>query len=636
MKLRRSYIAAFHDILMAALSFVLSLYLRLSENFADAFPYIIHGTLLFTVITALVFFNFKLYRGIWRFASLRDLIAITKAVTLAILIFIPAMFILTRLDGLPRSVLFINWMVLLALIGGPRFLYRIIKDRHLSLHDLSPAPASKSIPILLAGMNHHAELFLRQNAQGSSSQYEVVGIVDNDRTRTGSQIYGIRIYGDFHSLPKVIDKLKLLNKAPQKIILTSDYMDKNVIRELLSMADAHGLTLARLPKLTDFKDGAETKLEIKPVVLEDLLGRPQNTLDRAAMAALIAGNNILITGCGGTIGSELTRQIASYTPSHITLVELSEYNLYMIDKELEENFPSIPRSALIADIRSKELMDRIFRENKPTLVFHAAALKHVPIVEDNPEEAVLTNIIGTKNIADCCIAHHVHAMVLISTDKAVNPTNIMGATKRAAESYVQGLGNSLENTSTHFITVRFGNVLGSSGSVIPLFQRQLEQGGPLTVTHPNMERYFMTVREAVELVLQASVMGQRMTIKTVIFVLDMGEPVRINDLALQMIRMAGLRPDIDIKITYTGLRPGEKLYEELFYEAESPARTEHASIMLATPRSSDFALLCEAIEQARLSCYIHNHKVLAALGKIVPEYQKETQDSESGKIRHVT
>lgn len=558
-------------------------------------PYMLQGMVLFTSIAAIVFYYFHLHRGLWRYVSLRDLTEITKAVTLTILIFLPVLFIVNRLDGFPRSILFINWMVLLVLLGGPRFAYRMFRDRSLSLKVPLGDSAVKPIALLLVGINRNTELFLRQQHVGRS-EYNVVGIVDHDPSRMGSDLYGVKVCGTIAGIGEVIASLQKKGKAPQKLLLTSDHTDKTVLKMLLEVADSYGLTLARLPKLTDFKEGAETKLQIRPVLVEDLLGRAQNALDLEGLRQMIAGKNILITGCGGTIGSELTRQIASFHPARITLVELSEYNLYMIDKELEENFSELPRKAVIADIRNRASLEVVFTENKPELVFHAAALKHVPLMEENPEEAATTNILGTRNIADCCLAHQVQAMVMISTDKAVNPTNIMGATKRVAESYIQALGNSSKNAMTKFITVRFGNVLGSSGSVIPLFQRQLERGGPLTVTHPDMERYFMTVREAVELVLQASYMGQLRPQKTAIFVLDMGEPVRIMDLAHQMIRMAGLRPEIDIKVIHTGLRPGEKLYEELFYEAEMPDKTEHESIMLATPYKVEIGVVIGLIE----------------------------------------
>lgn len=622
LKLRRSYIAATHDICMAAASFVLSLYLRLGEQFAASPALLWQGTAVFTLVCASIFFAFKLHRRVWRYASFQDLVVITKAVTLSILVFLPAMFLLTRLEGMPRSVLFINWMLLLALLGGSRFLYRALKEKQL-VFDMAPASHQPMrIPILLAGMNSNAELFLREVSQGRSPDYEVVGIVDADKSRYGSHIYGIKIYGDFDSIPKIATKLKRRGKTPRKIILTDDNIDKALLRQLLSIADMEGMTLARLPKLTDFKDTDRgARLELKPLVIEDLLGRSQNRLDRGAMQALIQGKRVLVTGGGGTIGSELTRQIAGYNPAHITIIDNSEYNLYAIDKEMEERYPTVARRALVGDIRNLEMLQLAFREALPELVFHAAALKHVPIVEDNMHEAVLTNIIGTKNIADCCLAFGVAGMVLISTDKAVNPTNIMGATKRVAESYTQALGHDSSNHSTTFMTVRFGNVLGSSGSVIPLFQRQLAEGGPITVTHPDMVRYFMTVREAVELVLQASVMGMESS-QSAIFVLDMGEPVKITDLATQMIKMAGLRPQQDIQIVYTGLRPGEKLFEELFHASESLLKTAHEGIMLAAPRLTELTVLKAQLGQIHDASRVYNtEEAIRVLKALVPEYQ---------------
>lgn len=610
---------------MAAASFVFSLYLRLGDRFDESIDLVWQGAAVFAATCAVIFFAFKLHRRVWRYASLHDLVVMTKAVTLSILIFFPCMFILTRLEGIPRSLLFINWLVLLALLGGSRFLYRFLKEEHFSFELSRPALQPIRIPILLAGVNSNAELFLRELSRGNSSEYEVVGIVDEDKTRLGSNIHDIKIYGDFVSIPKVFSKLKLLGKAPRKIILTDDEADKNTVRNLLDIADSLGMTLARLPKLTDFKESNKIgKLEVKPIVIEDLLGRSQNALDRPAMRELIQGKRILITGGGGTIGSELTRQISSHIPTSITVIENSEYNLYLIDKEIEELYPALPRRMVVGDIRNLEMLHKVFEEENPELVFHAAALKHVPIVEDNMHEAILTNVIGTRNVADCCLVYKTAGMVLISTDKAVNPTNIMGATKRIAESYIQALGNTPSNTTTTFMTVRFGNVLGSSGSVIPLFQRQLEKGGPITVTHPDMVRYFMTVREAVELVLQASVMGMKQTrAHSAIFVLDMGEPVKINDLAIQMIKMAGFRPDTDIQITYTGLRPGEKLFEELFHASEALLKTESEGIMLASPRVADIEILKQQINNIYEASISYNTTAaMVLLKEMVPEYQK--------------
>ena len=336
---------------------------------------------------------------------------------------------------------------------------------------------------------------------------------------------------------------------------------------LLDKADALGVTLARLPRMTDFRAAASGRVELRPIAIEDLLGRPQQVLDRAAMERLIRGRRVLVTGAGGTIGGELARQIAALGPAHLTLLDNTEYALYTIDLEIGERTPDLPRDSVLADVRDRERLRDIVARHAPDLVFHAAALKHVPIVEAHPDEGVLTNAVGTRNVADACRAAGVGAMVLISTDKAVNPATVMGATKRIAESYCQALNLAREAGRdvgpTRFITVRFGNVLGSTGSVVPLFTRQLAQGGPLTVTHPEMTRYFMTVREAVELVLEASALGTaggpaENSGGSAIFVLDMGEPVRIMDLAQQMIRLAGLTPGDDIEIRITGLRPGRE------------------------------------------------------------------------------
>ncbi len=397
------------------------------------------------------------------------------------------------------------------------------------------------------------------------------------------------------------------------------------IRKLVDTADGLGMTVARMPRLVEFRDGAAEQLDIRPVAIEDLLGRPQTVLDRDAMRRLIAGRRILVTGAGGTIGSELVTQICGLDPAQITLLDSGEFNLYRIDLEVADAHPDLPRSAVLADVRDRVRLDRIMREARPELVFHAAALKHVPMVELNPFEGVLTNAVGTRNLADACRGAGVAAMVQISTDKAVNPTSVMGASKRIAESYCQALDIGERDGSaraTRFITVRFGNVLGSTGSVVPLFQRQLAAGGPLTVTHPEVMRYFMTVREAVELVLQASVLGSHGEAAGKLFVLDMGEPVRIIDLARQMIRLAGKRPNIDIEIKVTGLRPGEKLFEEIFHGAEPLLPTACKGILLAAPRAGDAATLGAAIDELAAICARGDHAALQGqLRRLVPEYQ---------------
>jgi O-antigen biosynthesis protein WbqV len=347
-------------------------------------------------------------------------------------------------------------------------------------------------------------------------------------------------------------------------------------------------------------------------------------LDRNAMEELVRGKRVLVTGAGGTIGGELARQVAALGPSHLTLIDNSEFALYSIDLEIRERAPLLPRTAVLANVRDDRRIATAIRAARPELVFHAAALKHVPIVEDNPEEGVLTNVVGTRNVVDACVAERVAAMVLISTDKAVNPVAVMGASKRLAESYCQSLNLARaagDDIATRFITVRFGNVLGSTGSVVPLFERQLAQGGPLTVTHPDMTRYFMTVREAVELVLEATVLGTGDGDSVAIYVLDMGTPVRIMDLARQMIRLAGLRPNDDIKIEITGLRPGEKLHEELFHTAEKTEPTRYPGVLIARPRPLNRATLATGIDQLAQAARARDRALVSGtLRALVPEY----------------
>ena len=387
--------------------------------------------------------------------------------------------------------------------------------------------------------------------------------------------------------------------------------------------------MARLPRLTAFQTGLGDEIEVKPVAVEDLLGRPQAVLDRPAMETLIAGRRVLVTGAGGTIGGELARQISALGPAVLGLVDSAEFNLYSIDLEIAERAPDLSRQAHLADVRNVPAMASVFAELKPELVFHAAALKHVPIVESHVAEGVQTNIAGSRNVADLCRENGTRIMVLISTDKAVNPSSVMGATKRVAESYCQALDRARTDDGCRFLTVRFGNVLGSTGSVVPLFERQLAAGGPLTVTHPDITRYFMTTREAVELVLQASTLGtSQNTAAGGIMVLDMGEPVKILDLAEQMIRLAGKRPHEDIAIKFVGLRPGEKLYEELFHDAESLALTDNAAIRLATPRVADRDVLVRAIDEICAAARENdNESCRSLLARLVPEFHSDAPDT---------
>ncbi|MBH90081.1 MAG: nucleotide sugar dehydratase [Magnetovibrio sp.] len=625
------YLVYSHDIIMTVLSFYISLYLRLGEVFLDYFSLetLIFGGALFGIISAGVYLYQDLYRGVWRYASLNDLIAITHAVTLVVLIFLLIMFLWTRLDNLPRSYLAINWFVLMALLGGPRFVYRLIKDQRIDLR--MENINTTSIPVLLVGAGNPAEEFIRSLSRTPSANYHIVGIVSETSGRVGRNIHGISVLGTTDNLKSIISELEQSGNKPQRLILTHGDLDGARVRSLLEAATETGLTLARLPQLTEFKSGLGDNTQIQPIAIEDLLGRPQKPLDRTSMAKLIKNKNVLITGAGGSIGSELVRQICNFKPSELTLLDNSEFNLYSIDMEISVKHPELIRRTIIMDVRDSKMVSRLFSNINPELVFHAAALKHVPLVEANPCEGVLTNVVGTKNVADACVKTKVSTMVMISTDKAVNPTNVMGASKRIAELYCQALDvQRSTDVGTRFVTVRFGNVLGSTGSVVPLFQKQLASGGPLTVTDPLMKRYFMTIREAVELILQASALNDINNEQIgKIFVLDMGEPILIIDLARQIIRLAGLTPGQDIDIEITGLRPGEKLIEEVFHGAEPLIETECYGILLAAPRGSDFKTITTAIKKlAQAANETDIKKVVILIRKLVPEYLPLTDNRE--------
>lgn len=614
----RGLIAFAHDIIMAGLAYILSVYLRVgATDYTLATDPLVEGALVMVLIAAVVFWFSGLYRGVWRYASMDDLMAITRAVTLTVLAFLVVMFAWSRMGDVPRSVPFINWFVLMALLGGPRFVYRFWKDRRI---DLSLPIGGDRIPVLLVGASDGADQFLRGLRKSGQTVYDVVGILSEQPERVGRTIRGVDVLGTVGDLEAVFARLKTRNNAPRRLILTKDEIKGALVRDLLERTAALGITLARVPRLTDFRAADDERLEVKPVAIEDLLGRPQTPLDRGAMENLIRGRKVAITGAGGSIGSELARQIAAFGPASLSLIENSEYALYTIDREIAESQETLPLNAIIADVRDRDRIHEIIAELAPDLLFHAAALKHVPLVEGNPGEGVRTNLGGTINVADACRSGGVRMMVQISTDKAVNPTNVMGATKRAAEMYCQALDRV--GGTCRFVTVRFGNVLGSTGSVVPLFQRQLAQGGPLTVTHPDMTRYFMTIREAVELVLEASAVGSG-DAKTDgrIFVLDMGEPVKIVDLARQMIRLAGLQPDKDVQITYSGIRPGEKLFEEVFHDGETTMQTDHVGLLLAAPRVVAFDKLAPLFAPLHTAAVEGSAEdVRRILHDIIPEY----------------
>jgi O-antigen biosynthesis protein WbqV len=624
----RSALTLAHDIFIVILSLQISLFLRLGDDLSlISSTAIALNTFLYVMIAFAVFLGKHIYRGMWQYSSLGDLVSISLSVTYITLLYLPIMLFLPQEVLLPRSTPLINWFVLTAFLGAPRLLYRLYRQHRNRTKSESSSEAKK---VLIIGAGDQTELFIREILRQNDETYRLLGIVGNKAAQKGQKIHHISVLGTIAELSSIIEKLEKKDQQVEMLIVADENMKTKVLKSLLSLAESLGIQLSRLPHISEITAPA-AKPRVKPIAIEDLLGRPQASLDRDSMKSMITGKKVLVTGAGGTIGGELVRQISDFEPSHICLLDHSEYLLYNTGLELKERHSELPYDSILADVTSVDRIRHVISTFKPELVFHAAALKHVPIVEDNPSQGALTNAIGTRIVADACREFNVKAMLLISTDKAINPTSAMGATKRLAECYCQAL-DILERqkpNGTRYASVRFGNVLGSSGSVVPLFKRQIEQGGPLTLTHPEMLRYFMTVHEAVELVLQAMTISINSTIQGGrVFVLDMGEPVKIIDLARQMIRLAGLKPDIDIEIKYMGLRPGEKLFEELFHSTESLHPTNNTSILLGSPRTVDHGFLIRAFnELEKVALDQDDESVLRMLHALVPEYKTPDYDN---------
>jgi FlaA1/EpsC-like NDP-sugar epimerase len=619
----KAIVAFAHDAVVVAASVGGALYLRLGESVFALSPEVVASMLVACVAIAGVTFPLLgMYRGIWRYASLVDLLNIAKGASVVVLLFFPLMFVLNLLDEIPRSVPFIQWCLLVVGLGGARFAYRLVRD-----HPLRRQLAAPAVPVLLVGAGDAAELFIRANRSDPHSPYWIVGLLDDAAEFRGRQIHGVAVLGRLAELPKAAARLAEQGIRLQRLILSDPaVIDDGAKRRLLEQAGGLNMSVARLPRLTEFQDAAQERpIRLQPVALEDLLGRAQFAHDRDTVDQLIRGRRVLITGAGGTIGSELARQIAALGPSQLILLDSSEFNLYAIDLELRERHDGALLCPMLCNIRDRERVMGIFAAERPELVFHAAALKHVPMVEMHPGEGVLTNVVGTRNVADAAARHGALAMVQVSTDKAVKPTSVMGASKRLAEFYCQALDLESDGRGrgARFMTVRFGNVLGSSGSVVPLFQRQLASGGPLTVTHPEIERYFMSVQEAVALVLQASAHGlEAAAAHGQIFVLDMGKPVRIVDVARQVIRLAGMRPDLDVGIEFTGLRPGEKLSEELFDETEERLDGGVEGILVALSKSINLEVLRRLFDELAVAAAQPDHAtLLRLLAHAVPSYR---------------
>ena len=624
LEIRQSHFVFLHDLFAAATAFFLA-HAVIGWSDADGqlkLPSAVDAVTV-VLVSAMVFAFMRLYRRLWQYTSLADISATLKATVSQTGLLGMTGLAIPSVGAIPPSALVINALMLSAFLIGPRFLARLRQGRKRGSTETS---VYDRIPILVVGAGDSTELFLRALESNPNSIYKAVGIVDEMGAYLRGSIHGVEILGRIDEIGSAVEGLERKGEKPHKLVVTEDGLSPVAMRELLDVAAVNGMNLSRSPRATELTNGVGDKAAVKPVAIEDLLGRPQTLLDRASMAEMIKGARVLVTGAGGTIGSELVRQISDLEPSHLALMDNSELHLYEIDMELSQRHPGLNRSKEMGDVRDRQRVRDIMVRRRPTVVFHAAAMKHVPMVEDNPAEGVLTNVLGTQNVADASVEFGVEVMVLISTDKAVNPTSVMGVTKRIAESYCQSLdlrSADMERT-TRFVTVRFGNVLGSTGSVVPLFQRQLAAGGPLTVTDPNVTRYFMTVSESVGLVLRASAAGrQGLDHAGRIFVLEMGEPVRIRDLANQMIRLAGLVPERDIKVVFTGLRPGEKLFEEPLHASEEMVPTAVNGLLLASPRIPDREELLEQIDDLISAAEARAiERVHSLLPKLVPEYRR--------------
>jgi FlaA1/EpsC-like NDP-sugar epimerase len=558
-----------HDFVVAALAWYLAYQLRFNfEVPADHLAVLNFYLPVVLLIQVISFYFFGLYRGTWRFASVVDLQRIVISVAVAASLVIAGLFMLRFNFVVPRSVLILDPILLILMMGGSRFIYRAYKE-----HQLYGLHASRGEPVIIIGAGPTALTLAKELSQGD--QWRVVGLLDEDQSLHGREVSGFKVLGNISSLPNIYQRFGFNN-----MIIASPELRHAERRAILEAASAIDVEVLTIPAFDDLISGRLTVSQIRPVDVEDLLGRDVVDLDNSGLQQLIHGQSVLVSGAGGSIGSELCRQIVKFNPTCLICLDMSEYALYQLEQEPGNKALSTKLVYVVCDVKHASRLDKLLSQYQPKVVFHAAAYKHVPLMEtDNVSEAFNNNVLGTYTLAKACKKAKVDKFVLVSTDKAVNPTNVMGATKRLAEMVCQGLQ---DKKGTRFVMVRFGNVLGSSGSVIPKFREQIKAGGPITVTHPEITRYFMSIREAAQLVMQAGLMGEGGEI----FVLDMGEPVKIVDLAKDMIKLSGFTED-EIRIEFSGLRPGEKLYEELLADDEHTLPTPHEKLRIASARAVD-------------------------------------------------
>jgi FlaA1/EpsC-like NDP-sugar epimerase len=544
-----------------------------------------------------------LYRGIWRFASIPDLMRIFRAVIMGAGLSMLILFFVTRLNGFPRSVLPIYSLLMVFILGGSRFAVRWFKDsQYLRNPDIKR--------VLIVGADQAGEGIARDLLRDKKRNHVPVIFVDDRMRKIGQEIHGIRVAGQIKDIPFLVEKHQI-----DLIIIAMPSARAEEMRRIVTICEETTCPIRTLPGLSDLVTGRVSVDLLREVSLEDLLGRDPVSIDWQAIATSLSNKVILVSGGAGSIGSELCRQIARQNPKMLVVVEQCEFNLFSLEQEFAETFPDLNLAVHLMNVGDNVAMQQVLAVHKPDVIFHAAAYKHVPMLQCQPREAIVNNVLGTRCLAQLAVAYKVKKFILISTDKAVNPTNIMGATKRVTEIICHSLNGS---GITKFITVRFGNVLGSAGSVVPTFKRQLEQGGPITVTHPDITRFFMTIPEACQLILQALALGTGGEV----FVLDMGEPVKIRFLAEQIIRLAGKKIGEDIEIKYTGLRPGEKLHEELFLPSENLGKTQHEKIFRAESQTLNWVWLSEVLNAMEEACEKYDERRLRALlHQLVPELE---------------